>query len=58
RPAWSSKKGVLLLAYREDFHGRVSKWLRDVLVEARDRELPGPKANCPEGPPSAAQLRT
>lgn len=29
-----------LLAYREDFHGRVSAWLRDVLKEARVRGLP------------------
>lgn len=29
-----------LLAYREDFHGRASTWLRDVLQEARDRDHP------------------
>ncbi len=29
-----------LLAYREDFHGKVSKWLRDVLADARALELP------------------
>ncbi len=28
-----------LLAYREDFHGKVRTWLRDVLADARELEL-------------------